>query len=64
MKSQEIVRDHSGERRGIGMNYKKTAAVLAACLLTGAGSAFAENAAPVFALQGITVTATRQAESL
>ncbi len=64
MKSQKIIRGHSGERRGIGMNYKKTAAVLAACLLTGAGSAFAENAAPVFALQGITVTATRQAESL
>ena len=46
------------------MNHKKTAALLAACLVTGAGNVFAENAAPVFALQGITVTATRQAESL
>ena len=46
------------------MNHKKTAALLAACLITGAGNVFAENAAPVFALQGITVTATRQAESL
>ncbi len=47
------------------MNHmKKTAMVLALCSLGGAGSAFAAGQAPVFALQGITVTATRQAESL
>ncbi len=47
------------------MNHmKKTAMMLALCSLGGAGSAFAAGQAPVFALQGITVTATRQAESL
>lgn len=43
---------------------KKTAALLAAMALLGVGSASAAEAAPMYALKGITVTATRQAESL
>lgn len=43
---------------------KKTAALLAAMVLLGVGSASAAEAAPMYALKGITVTATRQAESL
>lgn len=43
---------------------KKTAALLAAMALLGVGSASAAEAAPMFALQGVTVTANRQAESL
>lgn len=43
---------------------KKTAALLAAMALLGVGSASAVEAAPMYALKGITVTATRQAESL
>ena len=43
---------------------KKTAALLAAMALRGVGSASAAEAAPMYALKGITVTATRQAESL
>lgn len=43
---------------------KKTAALLAAMALLGVGSASAADAVPMFALQGVTVTATRQAESL
>ena len=43
---------------------KKTAALLAAMALLGMGSASAAEAAPMYALKGITVTATRQAESL
>lgn len=43
---------------------KKTAALLAAMALLGVGSASAAEAAPMYALKGITVTANRQAESL
>ena len=44
---------------------KKIAILLALSTMAGAGSiSAADNAAPVFALKGITVTATRQAESL
>lgn len=43
---------------------KRTAALLAAMALLGVGSASAAEAAPMYALKGITVTATRQAESL
>lgn len=43
---------------------KKTAALLAAMALLGMGSASAAEAAPMYALKGITVTANRQAESL
>ena len=43
---------------------KRTAALSAAMALIGAGSASAADAVPMFALQGVTVTATRQAESL
>ena len=43
---------------------KKTAVLLAAMALLGVGSASAAEAAPMYALKGITVTATRQAESL
>lgn len=43
---------------------KKTAALLAAMALLGVGSVSAADAVPMFALQGVTVTATRQAESL
>ena len=43
---------------------KRTAALLAAMALLGVGSASAAEAAPMFALQGVTVTANRQAESL
>ena len=43
---------------------KRTAALFAAVALVGTGSASAADAAPMYALKGITVTATRQAESL
>ena len=42
---------------------KKTAALLAAMALLGVGSASAAETAPMYALKGITVTATRQAET-
>lgn len=43
---------------------KKTAALLAAMALLGVGSASAAEALRCHALKGITVTTTRQAESL
>ena len=53
------------QKRGIEHErHEKTAALLAAMALLGVGSASAAEAAPMYALKGITVTATRQAESL
>lgn len=59
---QREERNSKGELKMKDM--KKTAALLAAMAFLGVGSASAAEAAPMFALQGITVTATRQAESL
>ena len=59
---QREERNSKGELKMKDM--KKTAALLAAMALLGVGSASAAEAAPMYALKGITVTATRQAESL
>lgn len=59
---QREERNSKGELKMKDM--KKTAALLAAMALLGVGSVSAADAVPMFALQGVTVTATRQAESL
>lgn len=58
-------RERKESERGIEHErHEKTAALLAAMALLGMGSASAAEAAPMYALKGITVTANRQAESL